>query len=113
MYTFLVFIELIISVLLVGVVLIQSSKGTGLSGSLGGSAMGTVFGVRRTSDLLTKATTGLAIVFIFLCLFINIFFLGGSSSKTESIIQRGSPTAVPTPSAPRSAPAAQPQPKGK
>jgi preprotein translocase subunit SecG len=113
MYTFLVLIEIIVSVLLIGIVLVQSSKGTGLSGSLGGSAMGTVFGVRRTSDLLTKATTGLAIAFLFLCLIINIFFLGGSSTRTESIIQHGTPTSNPTQSAPRSAPAAQPQQPGK
>ncbi|MFI5253640.1 MAG: preprotein translocase subunit SecG [Bacteroidota bacterium] len=113
MYTFLVLIELIVSTLLIGIILIQSSKGTGLSGSLGGSAMGTVFGVRRTSDLLTKATSGLAIAFLFMCLFINIFFLGGSSGKTESIIQRGTPTSIPAPSVPRSTPAAQPQQKGK
>ena len=113
MFTFLVFIEIIVSVLLIGVVLIQSSKGSGLSGSLGGSAMGTVFGVRRTSDLLTKATTGLAAVFIFLCLLINIFFLGTSSSRNESIIQSGKATSLPTPAAPRSTPAAQSQPSGK
>jgi preprotein translocase subunit SecG len=106
MYTFLVLIEIIVAILLIGIVLVQSSKGTGLSGSLGGSAMGTVFGVRRTSDLLTKATSGLAIAFILLCLVINIFFLGGSSARTESIIQHGTPTA--SPSAPRSTPAAQP-----
>jgi preprotein translocase subunit SecG len=113
MFTFLVLIEIIVSILLIGIVLIQSSKGGGLSGSLGGSAMGTVFGVRRTSDLITKATTGLAIAFLFLCLLINIFFLGGSSKQVDSIIQRGTPTSVPTQAAPRSTPAAQPQQTGK
>lgn len=107
MFVFLVFIEIIVSVVLIAVVLLQSSKGTGLAGSFGGSAVGTMFGVRRTSDFLTKSTTILAAALIALCLITNIFFLGGVS-RGESVIQRGSPTSLPAAAAPRSAPAAQP-----
>ena len=107
MFGFLVFIEIIVSILLIAVVLLQSSKGSGLSGSLGGSTVGTMFGVRRTSDFLTKATSILAAVFILICLVTNIFFLGGGS-KNESIIQSKPQTSAPVPAAPRtSTPAAQ------
>ena len=107
MFGFLVFIEIVVSILLIIVVLLQNSKGSGLAGSFGGSAVGTMFGVRRTSDFLTKATWGLAGTFIVICLLANIFFIGGSASKGESIIQSNK-TTIPQAAAPRSTPAAQP-----
>jgi preprotein translocase subunit SecG len=105
MYNFLVFVELVISVVLTAVILLQSSKGTGLSGSLGGSAMGTVFGVRRTSDFLTKGTTILAASLMVLCLIINMFFLGNSAGVAESILQSRKTTSMPAPSSPQTRPA--------
>jgi preprotein translocase subunit SecG len=117
MYSILVFVEIIVSVLLIVVVLMQSSKGGGLAGSFGGASMGTVFGVRRTADFLSRATTILAIAFISLCLITNIFFLPSrGSANTESIIQRGGTrSSVPAPVPPRtqSAPQQQQENKGK
>ena len=101
MYTFLVGLEILISILLVLVVLMQNSKGGGLAGSFGGGNIGTVFGVRRTSDFLTRATTILATVFIVLTLVINIFFLPGKGkSAKESVIQSGQ-SSVPPPQLPQ------------
>ncbi|MGD0337695.1 MAG: preprotein translocase subunit SecG [Bacteroidota bacterium] len=101
MYGFLLSVELIVSILLTIIILMQSSKGGGLAGTFGGGNMGAVFGVRRTADFLSKMTTGLAVVFILLCLVINRFFLPTSSSKTtDSVIQRGAPQAVPPPQLP-------------
>jgi preprotein translocase subunit SecG len=95
MYTFFVAIEILVSVLLVIVILMQNSKGGGLAGSFGGGNFGTVFGVRRTADFLTRSTTILATTFIVLALLINIFFLPGKgSSSKESVIQSGQ-TSVP------------------
>jgi preprotein translocase subunit SecG len=106
MFGLMVSIELIVSILLIIVILMQSSKGGGLAGSFGGGSMGTVFGVRRTADFLSQATTILASVFIGLCLVTNIFFLPGSKDTRESVIQRGiNPTSVPRPSPPRATPA--------
>ncbi|HLF15130.1 MAG TPA: preprotein translocase subunit SecG, partial [Bacteroidota bacterium] len=75
MYTFLVSIEIVISIVLMIVILMQSSKGGGLAGTFGSSSVGTVFGVRRTADFLSRSTTILATIFIALCLIINIFYL--------------------------------------
>jgi len=114
MFSLIVLIEIIVSIFLTVAVLMQSSKGSGLAGSFGGSTMGTVFGVRRTADFLSRTTTILASIYIALCLIANIFFLPSNSKSVESIIQRGSPTTVPMPQAPRSVPAATPQsPAGK
>ncbi|MBI2429738.1 MAG: preprotein translocase subunit SecG [Ignavibacteriales bacterium] len=100
MYTALVLIEIIISVLLIIVILLQNSKGGGLAASLGGSNIGTVFGVRRTADFLSKATTYLAGSFIILALAINLFFLPGKGKTAESVIQSGQQSTVPAPQLP-------------
>ncbi len=96
MFTFLVFVEIILAVLLIIAILLQNSKGGGLAGSLGGGNIGAVFGVRRASDFLTKATTYLATTFIVLCLVINLFFLPGKGrTSQESVIQTGQSSVPP------------------
>lgn len=112
MFSFLLVVEIIVSIFLIIVVLMQSSKGGGLAGSLGGSSVGTVFGVRRTADMLGKMTTWLAAIFILLCLVMNILFLPGRSTSPESIIQRGAAGQGAAPRNVPSAPASQPQQQG-
>lgn len=87
MYTFFIIIEIIISFLLIIVVLMQASKGGGLAGTFGGGNIGTMFGVRRTSDFLSKTTTILATAFLILALFINIFILPTAERTEQSVIQ--------------------------
>ena len=101
MFILLISIEIITAILLMIVILMQSSKGSGLAGTFGGGQVGAMFGVRRTADFLSKATSILATIFIVLTLIINIFVLGGDASATKSIIQGGVPTSVPPPTAPR------------
>ncbi len=93
MYTFFMIIEILVSVLLMIAVLMQSSKGGGLAGSFGGANIGTVFGVRRTSDFLTKTTTVLATLFIVLALFINLALLPKGEQGQPSVIQSVPPPA--------------------
>ena len=90
MYTFLVVLEIIIAILLMAVVLMQSSKGGGLAGSFGGTSagFGTMFGVRKTADILSRMTTILATVFIGLAFLINLFFLPNKvTSEQKSFLQ--------------------------
>ena len=83
MYTLLLTLAVIAAVLLVIVVLLQASKGTGLAGTLGGAQqMGAMFGTRRTADFLSKATWGLAGFLVVMALLINLFFLPGKSKVT-------------------------------
>jgi preprotein translocase subunit SecG len=93
MYTIAITIEVIIGILLMLAVLMQSSKGGGLAGSFGGSNLGTVFRVRRTSDFLTKMTQWLAGIFMVLALVINLWLLPRGEQVKESIIQTGPPPA--------------------
>ena len=89
MFGVLIGIEVIISILLILVILMQSSKGGGLAGTFGGASVGMMFGVRRTSDFLTQATQVLAIAFGVIALAVNIFFLPRTSVVPESVLQRG------------------------
>jgi len=71
------------------VVLMQSSKGGGLSGLVGGSGVSTMFGARRTSDFLSKSTIVLAVIFLLASLLLNIY-ISKSGQDVESIIQKNS-----------------------
>ncbi len=99
MYSLLVAIASIISVFLIIVVLMQSSKGDGLSGTFGGAAgsMGTMFGTRRTADFLSKGTWWLGGSLAVLAIVINLFFLPGqaTSNQKESIIQQSGRQQIP------------------
>ncbi|MFA6456528.1 MAG: preprotein translocase subunit SecG [Bacteroidota bacterium] len=111
MYTTLVLIEIIIAVLMIIVILMQNSKGGGLAAGFGGSNIGTVFGVRRASDFLSKATTYLATAFIVIALVVNLFFLPGKGkTQQQSVIQSGQSTSVPAPQIPAQTPPQQTNP---
>ena len=60
MYLALIIISAIIAVFLVLIVLIQNSKGGGLSNEFGGSGTSQMFGVKKTTDLLEQITWGFA-----------------------------------------------------
>ncbi len=105
MFSILMAIEVIISILLMLVVLMQSSKGGGLAGTFGGANVGMVFGVRRTADFLTQATQVLALSFGILALVINIWFLPrGYEGGAESVLQRTATQAPVTPQLPPAQP---------
>ncbi len=104
MYTLLTFIAAGSAVLLIIVVLLQASKGSGLAGTFGGSGnMGAMFGTRRTADFLSKATWWLSGIVAVLALVINLFFLPGQTTQEQrSIIQQSGRTNIPqTPTLPQ------------
>ena len=59
MYTLFVILIVIAALLMIGIVLIQESKGGGLSSSF--SSYNQIGGVRKTTDFVEKATWGLAV----------------------------------------------------
>src|ERR1043165_1628348 len=89
MFTLLVILIILVCVFLTAVVLSQSSKGDGLAGALGApGSVGAVFGVRRASDLLQKATMWLGGIFVGLCIIANLFFLPREGTG-PSAVQNG------------------------
>ncbi len=98
MYTFLMILGIIMALLLIVVILLQSSKGDGLSGTFGGGSISSTFGARRTADALSKLTWWLGGGLLFISLVINLFFLPGQTTQAEreSIIQKAAAQQVPT-----------------
>jgi preprotein translocase subunit SecG len=89
--------HVIICIALVLVVLLQSAKGEGLAGgtAFGGGLSGAVFGGRGAASFLSKATTVLAILFMF-----NCGALAFMSSQTRPAVGTGGqPAATQTESA--------------
>ena len=70
MYTLVVILILIVSVLLSLIVLVQNSKGGGLVSNFGGANQ--MMGVRQTTDFLEKATWTMGGILVVLCLISSI-----------------------------------------
>lgn len=101
MITILIIFLVLVCIFMSIAVLLQSSKGSGLVGPIAGTGVTTMFGARRTSDFLSKATIVMAVIFLAGSLLLNLYISKGGSSTGESIIQRnaGSQT-LPPPSVP-------------
>ncbi len=86
MYVALLVLHILICLGLVGVVLIQSGKGGGLSGGAFGGSAQTVFGGRGATDFITRATMILGAAFFITSLTLALMSSGvGRSSR--SLIQ--------------------------
>lgn len=91
MFTFIAIILIIVSIALIGIVLLQPGKGD-LSSSFGGGLsgqFGAVFGMRKTTDLLTKITIGLAAAIILLSLATNKLFLSNTATVGPKPVTEG------------------------
>jgi preprotein translocase subunit SecG len=66
-----IFIFLFVSVLLIGVVLIQKGRGGGLSSAFGAAMSSSVFGT-KTGDVFTWITVVLAVIFLLSSLFLTV-----------------------------------------
>jgi preprotein translocase subunit SecG len=101
MFTLLVILIILVCIAMSAVVLAQSSKGDGLSGTLGGpGSVGAVFGVRRASDFLQRTTIWLGGAFVVLCIIANLLFLPSESSVPSAVQGGQAPAAQQAPAAP-------------
>jgi preprotein translocase subunit SecG len=98
-------IHYVVCIFLIIVVLLQSGKAADLAGAFGGMGSQTVFGPRGSATVLSKATTGAAVVFMITSLALSIASTrggkGGSSlldrAKSAPAQQKnsGASTSVP------------------
>jgi preprotein translocase subunit SecG len=85
-----------VSVLLIGLVLLQKNRGAGLSGAFGGVGGHTAFGT-KTGDFLTWVTVSLTALFLLLSIVGNYVFEPAKSGAAASTV---APTPPPGPSSP-------------
>ena len=84
MYTLFVILIVIAALLMIGVVLIQESKGGGLSSNF--SSSNAIMGVRKTTDFVEKATWGLAIAMVVIS--IASAYVAPTANTDESVIEK-------------------------
>jgi len=73
-------LEAIVSLMLIGIVLLQQSKSQGLGLAFGSGGMGESLFGSRAGNVLTKATVVLTVVFILNTLVLGVLFSGGQRS---------------------------------
>lgn len=88
MYSLIIVLVLLSSFLMIGIVLIQESKGGGLAS--GFSASNQIMGVRKTTDFLEKATWGLAIAMVVLSI-VSATFVTKTTSSEAPVIETSAP----------------------
>jgi preprotein translocase subunit SecG len=90
-------IHVVVTVVLIGLVLIQQGKGADAGAAFGAGASQTVFGSRGSASFLTRATATLATVFFVTSL--SLAFMAGQvreqTSVTEQMATQPGPAAVP------------------
>ncbi len=82
MYTLIIVLVILASILMCGIVLIQESKGGGLAS--GFSSSNQIMGVRKTTDFLEKATWGLAIIMVVLSV-VSMAFVTRTTAEEQPL----------------------------
>jgi preprotein translocase subunit SecG len=94
-------IHVLACLVLIVIVLLQAGKGASIGASMGGAGNQTLFGTSGASTLLSKVTTGIAILFM-----ITSLFLAYHSGKSVRVKTSHSVMANTKPAAEATAPAA-------
>ena len=106
-YYVIVFLHIVACLFLIGVVLLQQGKSQDLASAFGGGGTQTAFGPRGSANVLSRATTVLAAVFM-----VTSLALAKLRPHESSVIERANvPGAAPSPTAtarPATSPAASP-----
>jgi preprotein translocase subunit SecG len=91
MFTLIVIAHVLVSLVIIGLVLLQAGKGADIGSAFGGSGSQAVFGSMGTPTVLGKATTVVAIVFM-----VTSFSLAMlAHKKASSIMPAAAPAAAP------------------
>ena len=72
LYSVAIFIFVMVCIMLMGIILLQSSKTGGMGTAMGGQAINTAFGGHGADKLLVRITSGLAVAFMILAITIGM-----------------------------------------
>src|SRR5512145_2489563 len=96
LYYLLMALHVLACLFLIGVVLLQQGKGQDLASAFGGGGTQTAFGPRGSANVLSRATTILAGVFMVTSLALSML-RPGASSVLDRVGTPPAPTVSPTP----------------
>ena len=107
----LIFVLILTTLSLIGLILIQRGKGGGLAGAFGGGGVEQAFGT-RAATLAQKATAVLGAIYLILSIALGIRLAPGAAAMPapEPAEETTSEPAAPTPPKPAPAPASAPAP---
>jgi len=94
MIILLTFIHVVACLFLIIVVLLQSGKAADLAGAFGGMGSQTAFGPRGSATLLSKATTGAAVMFMLTSLTLAIMASRHAGVGTTVLEERKAPVST-------------------
>ena len=101
LYGIAIFIFVLVCFMLMGIILLQSSKTGGMGTAMGGQAINTAFGGHGADKLLVKITSGLAVAFMVLAITIGMMDNPASridfSNKPTLSRNEGAGNTVPAP----------------
>ena len=88
MFTLLLVVQILVSLSIITLVLLQQGKGADMGAGFGSGASGTVFGARGSGSFFTRATAILATVFFINCLLIaSPLVLHVSRAAPDSVVE--------------------------
>lgn len=79
-YLFIV-VHIIVSLMLVGIILLQQGKSADLAGAFGGAGSQTAFGPRSAANMLTRLTIWGAVIFMITSIGLTIMLQKGTSHQ--------------------------------
>jgi preprotein translocase subunit SecG len=88
MFPILLAVQVVVSIGIIALVLLQQGKGANMGAGFGSGASGTVFGARGSGSFLTRTTAILAAVFFINCLLIASPLVRESGKTGDSLADR-------------------------
>jgi len=101
MFILIVTIHVIVSLVIIGLVLLQAGKGADIGSAFGGSGSQAVFGSMGTPTVLGKATGVVAVIFMATSFALSMM----AHNRTVTIMPPSAPATPATPAAPAATPA--------
>ena len=86
-FSILVFFLVLVSILLIGVILVQSGQGD-MGSAMGGNTMNQAFGSDGADKLLVRITGGLAFAFMFLAIMISLYPISENTDIDNPVLAR-------------------------
>jgi len=99
MFSVILTLLIIVAIMMIGVILLQKSEGSGMSGSQAASMFGGALTGAGAGNFMTKLTTWLAIAFFTLCALLAVVVSRSDPTRSDSALRRElvSPATEPIP----------------
>ena len=93
MQQILIIVQILITIALVAIVLLQQGRGADAGASFGGGSSGSLFGARGPASFLSRLTAGLAALFFANSL--ALAYISSHSIERRSVVERVAPQSAP------------------